>query len=121
MFMLTTLLALICGSLLTLLTALALYQWVLAGAALTAPKRPRAAGTGARTRFVVLIPAYNEEAGIAATVVSVSRCDYPCSARRVVVVADRCSDTTAARARACGAVCLERNTGDAGKGPAIAW
>jgi 1,2-diacylglycerol 3-beta-glucosyltransferase len=40
---------------------------------------------------------------------------------RVVVVADRCADATAAVARDGGAECLERRDGPPGKGAAIAW
>ena len=52
---------------------------------------------------------------------SLERIDYPKAAVRVVVVADRCDDGTAALARACGVTCLERRSGPPGKGSAIAW
>jgi len=106
---------------LAVLSVLVLYQWVLAVASML-PRRLRpAAARAACSRFLVLIPAYNEEAGVAATLQSLQNADYSQSALRIVVVADRCDDGTAARARACGAESLERHGGPPGKGAAIAW
>lgn len=59
-------------------------------------------------RFDLVVPAHQEEAGIAATVASLAAVDYPPALRRVIVVADNCSDATAARARAAGATVLVR-------------
>src|SRR5262245_1189539 len=115
-----TMLSLPCAATLALLTVLALYEWALAVLSLVpwnAPA-PRSAG---RSRLLVLIPAYNEETGVAATVRSLQNGDYPKDAVRMVVIADRCTDGTAGRARACGAECLERRAGEPGKGAAIAW
>ncbi len=47
-------------------------------------------------RFDVVVPAHDEEGGIAATVASLLALDYPASLRRVFVVADNCTDATAA-------------------------
>jgi 1,2-diacylglycerol 3-beta-glucosyltransferase len=111
----------VCVGLLMMLSALTVYQWLLALASVL-PRRARtSAPSGARSRFVVLVPAHNEEDGLARTLVSVQHSDYPKSAVRTVVVADRCDDRTAERARACGAECLERCSGTPGKGAAIAW
>ncbi|HEY1958245.1 MAG TPA: glycosyltransferase family 2 protein [Polyangiaceae bacterium] len=72
-------------------------------------------------RFDVVVPAHDEEAGIAETVKSLLAIDYPRSLFRVVVVADNCSDATAARAREAGAVVLERfDEKNRGKGHALA-
>jgi len=68
------------------------------------PERPVPPGT----RFLVVIPAHDEAALIGETVRSVLASDYPPSLRQVVVIADNCTDGTAAEARAAGAVCLER-------------
>lgn len=74
-----------------------------------------------RVVFDVIIPAHNEEANVASTVRSVLEVDYPRSAFSVIVVADNCTDATAAVARAAGAEVLERqNTSDRGKGHALA-
>ena len=73
-----------------------------------------------RTRFDVIVPAHNEELGIAATIASLLAVDYPAELRRVVVVADNCQDATAARAREAGAIVLERtDTSKRGKGYAL--
>lgn len=61
-----------------------------------------------RVRFDVVVPAHDEEQGIAATVGSLLAVDYPPEFRRVIVVADNCSDATAERARGAGATVLER-------------
>jgi cellulose synthase/poly-beta-1,6-N-acetylglucosamine synthase-like glycosyltransferase len=73
-------------------------------------------------RFDVVVPAHDEEAGIADTVASLLALDYPRERFRVVVIADNCGDRTAERARAAGASVLERR--DVllrGKGHALAF
>jgi cellulose synthase/poly-beta-1,6-N-acetylglucosamine synthase-like glycosyltransferase len=83
-------------------------------------RAPRAYGAPA-TRFDIVIPAHDEEAGIAATVQSLLGTDYPTEMRRVLVVADNCSDATAERAEAAGATVLVRNDSERrGKGYALA-
>ena len=72
-------------------------------------------------RFDVVVPAHDEEAGIARTVRSLLETDYPDALKRVIVVADNCSDATAARARAAGATVLARDDPSRlGKGYALA-
>jgi cellulose synthase/poly-beta-1,6-N-acetylglucosamine synthase-like glycosyltransferase len=74
-----------------------------------------------RTRFVVVVPAHDESAGIASTVASLLAVDYPRELFEVVVVADNCTDDTAARAEAAGARVLVRvNEQRRGKGFALA-
>lgn len=58
--------------------------------------------------LVCIVPAHNEETGIGATVASLLAAEYPAERRRVFVIADNCSDATAARAREAGAYVLER-------------
>lgn len=71
-----------------------------------------------RPRLAVLIPAHNEAGGIAATLADV--CAQTGAADRVIVVADNCTDETAAIARAAGAVVLERRDRERrGKGYAL--
>jgi len=71
--------------------------------------------------FELVVPAHDEEAGIAATVRSLLEVDYPAALRQVVVVADNCVDATAARAREAGAEVLERQDEvRRGKGYALA-
>jgi cellulose synthase/poly-beta-1,6-N-acetylglucosamine synthase-like glycosyltransferase len=58
-------------------------------------------GNGGRLerRFLVVIPAHNEEEGIARTVRRCLEIDYPAKLFDVLVIADNCSDDTAARAK----------------------
>ncbi len=71
-------------------------------------------------RFVIVVPAHNEELSISTTVKNLFAVDYPSELRRVVVVADNCTDTTVDKARAAGAEVVERNdTNKHGKGYAL--
>lgn len=68
----------------------------------------------------VVVPAHNEAAGIAATLDSLMRLDYPSDRFQVVVVADNCTDDTAAIAVQSGATVLIREDGARrGKGWAL--
>ena len=60
-------------------------------------------------RFDVVVPAHDEESGIATTVASLRAVDYPADRFRVLVVADNCGDGTAERARAAGATVIVRD------------
>ncbi len=72
-------------------------------------------------RFDLIVPAHDEEAGIARTVRSLLAVDYPRQLRRVLVVADNCTDATAVRAQAAGAEVLVRDEPALrGKGYALA-
>lgn len=72
-------------------------------------------------RFAVVMPAHDEEAGISATLASLTGMDYG-AGFETIVVADNCSDATAARARAAGVTVWEREAhDDPGKGQALAW
>ena len=76
--------------------------------------------TEPQRRFRFIVPAHNESAGIAPTVVSLLGVDYPSSLFDVLVVADNCDDDTAEQARAAGATVLERNDRERrGKGYAL--
>lgn len=84
-------------------------------------KSPGAATNGVRAPrgpLVVLVPAHNEESGIAATVAAVLGQLAP--GDRLLVVADNCSDATADAARAAGAEVVERSSELRGKGYALA-
>lgn len=73
-----------------------------------------------RLRFTILIPAHNEEAGVLRTVRSALAVHWPASLRRVLVIADNCTDATAERARQGGAEVLERQDPERrGKGYAL--
>jgi cellulose synthase/poly-beta-1,6-N-acetylglucosamine synthase-like glycosyltransferase len=84
-------------------------------ASLLPARRPR---SGDRPACAVLIPAHNEEAGIAATVRNVREQMTPDD--RVLVVADNCTDDTARAAAKAGAEVTERTDPDRrGKGFAL--
>jgi 1,2-diacylglycerol 3-beta-glucosyltransferase len=72
--------------------------------------------------FDVIVPAHNEEAGIARTVASLLALDWPTDQFRVLVVADNCGDATASVARGAGAKVLERHDlALRGKGYALSY
>jgi cellulose synthase/poly-beta-1,6-N-acetylglucosamine synthase-like glycosyltransferase len=72
--------------------------------------------------FAVLVPAHNEEHTLPATLRSLAVLDYPPELVRVCVVADNCTDHTAAVARVTGAECVERTDPiRRGKGYAVAF
>jgi len=73
-------------------------------------------------RLLFLVPAHNEELLLPACLVSLRKLRYPADRVEVVVIADNCTDQTAALARASGASCLERSDRKLpGKPRAIAW
>lgn len=81
--------------------------------------RPRAAGV---PRFLLLVPAHDEELLLPACLASLKAMAYAADRADVVVIADNCRDRTAAIARAAGVQCLERRApDDRGKPRAIAW
>ena len=83
------------------------------GAPMIATKKPR---------LLFFVPAHDEELMIGNCVRALQAMDYPASYRRVVVIADNCSDSTAKIARDAGAEVFERSDLDArGKPHALAW
>ncbi len=81
---------------------------------------PHPSGSRSR-RLVVVIPGHDEEAVVARVVADLLASDYPRDRMAVWVVADRCTDGTAAAAAAAGAMVAERVSGEGGKGAALAW
>ncbi|MGA8746101.1 MAG: glycosyltransferase family 2 protein [Solirubrobacterales bacterium] len=72
--------------------------------------------------IAVLVPAHNEEPGIAETLTSLEGCEYPAKGWRTIVIADNCTDQTADGAHAAGVEVWERaNPLQQGKGFALAW
>lgn len=70
----------------------------------------------------VLIPAHNEENGIAQAVTDVLASNYPTERITIFVVADNCTDRTAEKARQAGALVFERfDDVSRGKGQALDW
>lgn len=71
-------------------------------------------------KLAVIIPAHNEEAGIARTVTSLSTCDRPQTECAIWVIADNCTDNTAVNAQTAGAHVLVRTDNERrGKGHAL--
>ena len=71
--------------------------------------------------FDIIVPAHDEAAGIAKTILSLQQLDWPSALYRIVVVADNCTDATAAISRQAGAIVLERqDLTRRGKGYALA-
>ncbi len=77
--------------------------------------------TSAR-RFVIAVPAHNEEAVIERALQSFRDLDYPPAGFEVHVVADNCTDQTSAVVRRLGYAAHDRTDPAApGKGPALNW
>ena len=77
---------------------------------------------GAPPYLVVLVPAHDEEKGVAAAVGPLVEQDYPSERLDVIVIVDNCTDDTAAVAAAAGATVWERHDLSArGKGQALGW
>lgn len=88
--------------------------------AAAAARRPAALPSDASpVRLAVVVPAHNEELVLEATLASLASQDYPAGCAQIVVVADNCTDGTAAIARSRGALVLERTSDERGKGYAL--
>ena len=73
-------------------------------------------------RFVLLIPAHNEERLLPGLLNSLACLDYPAQLFEIHVVADNCTDQTAALAQSSGVnVHVRTDLTNRGKGPAIQW
>jgi 1,2-diacylglycerol 3-beta-glucosyltransferase len=75
-----------------------------------------------RHSFAIVIPAHNEEGAIEHTLSSCAELDYPPDKYRVYVIADNCTDQTAAIASQHASTCLVREDAQKrGKGYALEW
>jgi cellulose synthase/poly-beta-1,6-N-acetylglucosamine synthase-like glycosyltransferase len=89
---------------------------------LVRPAQRRPAAPPERARLLFLVPAHNESYTIAPCVESLLAMRRERADSRVIVVADNCTDDTAAVARKLRAEVLERfDTVRRGKPPALAW
>lgn len=93
-----------------LVLALSLVPWFALMALVTAAalagrlgRRRPVPGAEGTSRFLVVVPAHDEEGVIAVTVRSCLALDYDPASFQVVVIADNCTDGTAEAARAAGA------------------
>ncbi len=109
-----------CLALLTLPGTIELAMLTIAG---IFPSRRRARSGSGITRplpTAIVVPAHDEEAGIAQCVASLLACESGAEAFTVLVVADNCSDKTADAARAAGAEVIVRCDAERrGKGYAL--
>lgn len=98
------------------------YLLLLALSAIRPVPRPDTRGRSPSTRFMILLPAHNEASVIGATIHRLRAIDYPSPLFSIHIIADHCSDHTAAAARQAGAIVHERNEGSrSGKGAALSW
>jgi cellulose synthase/poly-beta-1,6-N-acetylglucosamine synthase-like glycosyltransferase len=112
-------LAMTAVALLLLVPTLVFVTEVFAGCLLPAPKTKKTDSAHGK-RVAVLIPAHNEGAGIAPTIEDIKLQLRP--GDRLIVVADNCSDDTAAVAASLGAeVCARNDLTRIGKGYALDW
>jgi cellulose synthase/poly-beta-1,6-N-acetylglucosamine synthase-like glycosyltransferase len=92
--------------------ALASFSW----------RRASAVEGEARSRFLIVIPAHDEESGIATAIASCRASDYPKAMFSVLVIADNCTDRTASVAADAGARVVQRFDADKkSKGYAIEY
>jgi 1,2-diacylglycerol 3-beta-glucosyltransferase len=98
------------------------YLLLLTAAAWQAARRTPLRPGAPHHRFLILIPAHNEERLLPATLASLNQLAYPRSRFAVHVIADNCRDNTAAVARQHGAIVHERyDPQRRGKGYALQW
>lgn len=70
-------------------------------------------------KFIVIIPAHNEESVIESVILSLKQQNYPKELVKVFVMADFCTDFTEKKAYECGASVLLRKTDERTKGAAL--
>ncbi|HNB51060.1 MAG TPA: glycosyltransferase family 2 protein [Anaerolineales bacterium] len=106
---------------LSVLAVLAGYLLLLTIAATRAPKTT-VLRDALSYRFLILIPAHNEEQLLPSVLENLSHLDYPPHLFQIHVVADNCTDQTAQIAQQGGAYVHERNDlTQRGKGFALTW
>ena len=100
-----------------------LYLAILSLLAMFRKEKPLDTTTGKRRKFAILVPAHNEEEVIERTLSSLARIEYPRELFDVIVIADNCTDRTAAISRSMGAnKVFERfDRVLIGKGHALKW
>ena len=104
------------------LTASVGYLLALLAVGARPPRGPAVAAADPPPRLAVLVPAHDEERGVADTIRPLLAQNYPRDALAVIVIADNCTDDTARVAAGAGATVWQRDDPTArGKGPALAW
>jgi cellulose synthase/poly-beta-1,6-N-acetylglucosamine synthase-like glycosyltransferase len=98
------------------------YLLLLTGAAVFAQRHTRPRQDAPTHRFLILVPAHNEERLLPSLLSNLHQLDYPSALYAIHVVADNCTDRTAELARAGGAFAHERmDEVQRGKGYALQW
>jgi len=101
-----------------------IYYYVLAVASLWPSRKSKrfASEASCKTRFVVIVPAHNEERFLGRTLRSLSELDYPHDHFRTIVVAHNCTDHTEEIARSTPVECwIYSDPSRRGKGHALQW
>jgi cellulose synthase/poly-beta-1,6-N-acetylglucosamine synthase-like glycosyltransferase len=115
-------LAIPAGALIVVVALTVAYRWTFLIAYLVRRRKPAAAAGSIQHRFAVLVPAHDEELLIGNLIGSIRSAAYPQERISIHVVADNCTDRTAAIARGLSAVVHERHDlRERGKGQALAW
>lgn len=105
-----------------LLAVLVGYLLLLTLVAWRTAKQFRPIVTQAESRFVILVPAHNEERLLPDLLHNLAQIDYPKELYAVHIVADNCTDQTAVIGRQHGAMVHERfDAAQPGKGYALQW
>jgi len=98
------------------------YLLLLTGAALFAQRHTKLRQDVPSHRFLILVPAHNEERLLPSLLANLHQLDYPTTLYAVHVVADNCTDRTIELAHAGGAFAHERVDDERrGKGYALQW
>lgn len=85
-------------------------------------KNENTQNTSPKNTFALIVAAHNEEMVIGNIIESLNSLDYPKKMYDVFVIADNCTDRTAAIARQAGSIVFERNNkSQKGKGYALEW
>ena len=105
-----------------IMTALTFYQLIYIVIGLFGRKIKNRRNPAVMHRYAAVIPARNEETVIANIIRSLKKQNYPAELLDIYVLADNCTDDTAAKARGAGALVYERtDTVLRGKGYAMDW
>jgi cellulose synthase/poly-beta-1,6-N-acetylglucosamine synthase-like glycosyltransferase len=105
-----------------LLAFLVGYLLLLTAVSWRSPRQTKARKDNPTNRFLILVPAHNEERLLPTLLANLDQVDYPKNLYAVHVVADNCTDNTAAIVRQSGANVHERfNDELRGKGYALQW
>ena len=114
--------ALISVLILSLSTGAVLYLYVLSIYGIIAFHQRKKPDGRFDRKYVVLIPAHNEELLISDVIESLKQNDYPEENYEIIVIADNCEDRTAEIAKDKGATVWERHEPEhKGKGFALEW